>query len=716
MIARRPPPWLSALLVTLVAWVGFAALFGRWSGTDWSQPHWLEGDPVEVYARVQVASEQPGSLLRGPGRIGRLGAPGEADWSAYPIPDRLVFLAAGQLTRLTDLITATQVMAVLLLGLNATAFFLVARWLRWRWEWAAAAALVFAFCNHHVRWGVTLSLAQTFVFPPLILLCARAVRRGPVPGRRWQILGAGLGLWLGQANPYLAYFGGVLAVGGLMLALKRGIPRARVVPLLAFLAALPVAFLAVHARSLLAPRAEASAAPLARQAADFSTYALHPVDWFVPPADHRVAALGHLGDRHLSARHGQGEFFYNYLGMAGATALLALVAGFLRAVVRRRGRWPDAGLALIWILAFACVGGINFWLSRLGLDQFRAVGRIGFLALAWALLHAGTRLDRLTQRLPRLASVALAGALALAANWEQTPPLSDRAGPRENRARWESHRDVAADLARSLPAPSVPVFQLPVVPFPEAGRTGTMPDYEHLLPFLTHPELHLSYGHLRLTGALRWAEFVARQPVHEMVALLERAGFGALWLDERAVPDGYRTLADALRGMGRAERPRPPGGPPVRLFLLQPAASPLVPDYQAVQLFPPWDPARPAPAPLGLHALAGWYLAETNGDKRWRWAAREGRLGLAAPGVTGPVRLRFSATSLTPGELVATIGDVVVWRDAVAPGQWTDGNLTVEAPVNSVHLRWEFRGRLQRPAGDGRRLGFALADVEVVQP
>src|SRR6478736_815198 len=236
----RLPLWLQGMAVTLLTVLAVGVLFQRSSWADWSHPQWLEGDPLAVFTRVKIAGEQPGHALFHFNHPARLGAPTGADWSAYPVPDRLVFVLTGLLGRAVGLIAAVNLVAALILGLNAASFYLCARWLRCRAEWALAGALLFALANYNVRWGITLSLSQVFVLPPLVLLCARAARRGPARDatRGWVVLGALLGVWLGLANPYLAYFAGVVAGGALVLALSRRSLPLRRQPLLVFLGCL----------------------------------------------------------------------------------------------------------------------------------------------------------------------------------------------------------------------------------------------------------------------------------------------------------------------------------------------------------------------------------------------------------------------------------------------------------------------------------------------
>src|SRR6478609_8909330 len=89
--------WLQGLAVVLLTVLVVGLMFQRHTWADWNRPQWLEGDPVEVYTRVKIAGEQPGHALLRFNHIARLGAPTDGDWTAYPAPDRLVFVLTGLL-------------------------------------------------------------------------------------------------------------------------------------------------------------------------------------------------------------------------------------------------------------------------------------------------------------------------------------------------------------------------------------------------------------------------------------------------------------------------------------------------------------------------------------------------------------------------------------------------------------------------------------------
>ncbi len=70
--------------------------------------------------------------------------------------------------------------------------------------------------------------------------------------------------------------------------------------------------------------------------------------------------------------------------------------------------------------------------------------------------------------------MALAAAIALAGGWEQSPSLGNRGETADNVARWNANQALTAALESSLP-PHAMIFQLPVVPFPEAAGSDRCP-------------------------------------------------------------------------------------------------------------------------------------------------------------------------------------------------------------------------------------------------
>ncbi|MBX3736416.1 MAG: hypothetical protein KF715_07005 [Candidatus Didemnitutus sp.] len=707
-----PRIWWQALLLAAATWLAVMAVFGRWTWADWSAPHWLEGDPLEVYARVKIAAEQPRHALASFSDPARLGAPYVADWRAYTVPDRIVFVLTGLLSRSFGLVAAVQLVSALGFVLNAVSFFLCARWLGRRWEWAAAAALGFAFCNYNLRWGITLSLAQTFTLPPLVLLCAYAARPAPVRRRLpWLALGAALGCWLALGNPYLAFFAGVVASGGGVLALLRRAPRSRVAPLAVFLVTLALVFIAANFHYARAHWGAAETSSLARDPSDFQRYALRPLEWFVPPADHRLSALAALG-RAYQANSSAGEFFYAYLGVLGGAGLVGLVLLSLHRARRFPLRQAALG-GLLWIVAFGLPYGVNSWLGHAGLDVFRASTRIAIFAAVWVAFFLAAIASRLTHRWPRGLSVAAASILAGFMIWEQTPSLSARTARQANVARLDAQQELMARLEAELPRGAM-IFQLPVAPFPEAGRIAALPDYEHFLPFLFSTELHFSYGHLGSAAALRWERSIAHLPPRKMVGELQQTGFAALWIDRRGFADEAVALVRELQ-MAKLPEIAVPAGLPVNIFRLRPVPRPTLPDPTMPFFYEPWGVTETDDPPVRALAVDGWYPPEREGDRAWRWASQRAILGLWNTDVARQkVRVTFVPIGRPPARLQLHSGGRTLWEGAFADVSNKPQSVDLVLTPELNRLTWKLDGKTFVPGrNDRRRLGFALENLSV---
>ena len=294
-IIRRFTPVFLLSAAALLIW---CAVTHRWSSEAWSTPMQIHGDPLEVYARIQAAMEDPTQPLRGFSSLPRLGMPVGADWQRYPISDRVVFTVVGLLARVVGVFAALNVAVAAVHVLNAVAFYLCARFLRWRREWAMATALLFSFCSYNFRWSVTLSFSLTFFVPVLLLLCAWIARPAPaVAAKRWTWIAIALAAWLGGANPYLSFFATQLILGsvGLQLLRRRELARWRVGVF--FIAILAISFVVQHAAYFVADVEGEGRLTLSRNYAGSEIYALKLADLFVPDLEHPDPVDGKSGPR-----------------------------------------------------------------------------------------------------------------------------------------------------------------------------------------------------------------------------------------------------------------------------------------------------------------------------------------------------------------------------------------------------------------------------------
>lgn len=704
---RLVPPFCLAL-VALAIWCGVTE---RWSLSAWATPLQLHGDPLEIYTRVQAAAEDLSQPLRGFAELPRIAAPFGADWSRYPISDRVIFTLLGLLARGVGVFAAVNLAVAFVHMLNAVAFYLAGRFLRWRAEWAFAAGLLYSFSSYNFRWGVTVSFSLTFVIPPLLLLCGWIARPAPaVRARAWTWLAAALGLWFGGANPYFGFFVVQLVGGAVLLQWARRRELARWRAGVVLIAVAGVSFLLHNAAYFLASTAGNARLTLARNYAGAEIYALKLSDLLVPPAEHVLRLFGDIGRGYYAQSALRTEFFINYLGVLGIFGLALLIWAGVRGMLRRSGaRIPDAFFGLLWTLIFAAVGGVNSLLALGGLEIFRASNRYSVFILAWALFFLGSWCQRRWR--PRMLWLrwALPALLVTVGVFDSLPRLHARRLLRQNAAEIASMQRLMDNLETRLGAGAM-IYQLPAAVFPEAGTVVRMPDYEHFLAYLLSDSIRGSYGALRGTDVSRCLRALSRLPAPKLKEELEAAGFAALWVDRRGLPEDGKALLAQLRALRLEEFPATPAH--LAIFLLKPAAQPRPLDLANPTLYEAWDTITTLSQPEVV-VLDGWYDLEKDGARTWRWAQREATGSLRMPSA-GKVELSFRSYSLNPGQLVVTCRGREVLRQPVTPGTRDLRTIVLNLPAGRHPLVWRFTGRATHPmAPDGRRLGFAVEDLTV---
>lgn len=704
------------LLVAAVAALLWIAYTGRWSRSAWQTPEDYSGDPCEIYARVRIAMDDPLQPLLGFPHVTQLAAPFGADWSQYPVGDGPTFALAGLIGRIVGPVAAVNLLGCALIAGAALSFYLCGRRLRWRPEWAACGALLFAFSNYHLRWLVTLSFSQTWTLPPLLLLCASAARpASTLPHRRRTFgLAALLGVWIGLGNPYFVFFAGCVIAGAVLLNRLRHAPWARLTPLALLSVTMGTALVVGHWEFFAAKLGGAAAAEqFDRGYTAAELYALKPLDLVVPPENHRSHLLRDLGRIYASDTALKGEPFYNYLGLVGSAGLGLLAFVALRRAARPMPaqRIPDAALGALWCGLIATVGGGTAALALAGVDWFRASNRIGVFFSLWALLFLFGTLHRTTLRRPRWFAVALAAAIGLVGWFEETPWFDYEAARTRSAEKLSADRATVAAIEQAV-GPHAALFQLPFAPFPEAGKTGLMPDYEHFRPFLVSEGLRFSYGGLRGPAATNWSAATARLAVPDLVCRLQDTGFAALWIDRRGYADNASSLLAQLRAFGLAEIPTA-RSTEIAVFRLQPRSPALSPDLGDSRILPLWDSFadNPAAGQPWLLDAGDWSPAERTPGRVWRWARREASIAVCWSGPERTCELTFTVNSAADARLLIRHNGRELGHVDLIGGQRQEVRLPCTIRPGTQRLTFEYPGRLRRLGRDSRLIGFMVENL-----
>ena len=539
----------AARLAGLIVFVAgtFCLVYGRTSLEAWRVPIAYGGDALSFLAQLKASEE--GSIRPVAATfVPDLNAPYEASWNDYPLPNKTVYWAAGQLAGRIGLFPAANLLLLLAHVLAAIAFYVVARYLRVHPAWALAGGVAFGL-SHYLWYRSLVHLALTFCWhvPLDILVVAWCFRsRGlDVRSRRF-VFASFVAVLAALFNVYYAaMFAQLLGLAALAQLARRRWRRAAA-PVL--LAATVVGLFALESLgSLLYPlRHGRNEDAVHRSYGDLENYALKPIELLLPIPPHGLLGFGRIAPGYWA--NARGEVGSAYLGLAALAGAVLLAGPVVASLVRRRRvRLPETLGAVAWVLAFSVAGGINGILGAFGVVLLRGTNRYSVFILALCLLYLVGQLSRVRARLP---APVLAGAFTLVVLADQLPPRVYRGILGELAREVEADRAFATRIEQALPGRPM-VFVLPVMAYPEVQGVRDLADYEHLRSFLYTTRVRYSYGTDKGRPREDWQRSVEGMPTKKMIDRLETYGFSGLIVDRRGYVDGASALLEEIRGLGR---------------------------------------------------------------------------------------------------------------------------------------------------------------------
>lgn len=423
---------------------------------------------------------------------------------------------------------------------------------------ALVVAVLFAVSPFHLLRSTGHLLLSAYYTVPLTVLLALAILSDDPPlarWRRWRPVLSGRDVWvvvaciaIASAGAYYAFFGLLLIGAG---AAAGALARRSWRPLVS--AAMHVSIIAVVFVANISPsigywvREGSNERVAHRYASETETFGLRISQLVIPRPDHRVDLLARAAERSrggpIDSEAGQN---LGFVAAAGFVLLLVVVAW--RLVDRRPAtRWwqsgrgrvlVDAGFLTVCCLLTAAAGGFSYLLSSMGARDIRAWNRISIVIAALACvavaLVASEVLDRLDRsRRGRWGAAGLA-LLLVVGLVDQTSPADGR-GREAAETTWNIQRAFFRDVADRLPDGS-PVFELPVILFPEeAPQLGT-DSYSQALGYVHAPELRWSFGAMkgRVPDPIPGFDLATGE---QMVGALRAQGYRALVIDRAGYGD-----------------------------------------------------------------------------------------------------------------------------------------------------------------------------------
>jgi len=565
---------LASVAVGIVAMLAAVLVLRLWSA-PLSVPYDYDGDAAFYLMEVQGLHEH-GTYLTNPD----LGYPYGQDTRDLPQGvDNLNWLVLRGLSIFGGPAVAMNLFYLLTFGVIAAMAFAVLRLLRIRAVIAGVAALLYAFLPYHLLRRAQHLLLASYGFVPLAVLFALGVLSDRPPlftgsrlriGKREVLLLAGCAA-MGSLGAYYAVFSVLLFVAaGVAAALARRSWRSLWSGVLLSAAVGVVVVVNLAPSIWYRLRHGANPEAITRYPSETETYGLRIQQLFSPRYGHRNALLSRLAVKAYSgpipSELGQ------TLGIVGAVGVgLLLVVVLVGLVSRRDGPWWDhpagrtlrySGMLLLVVLLTATISGFAFFLSAAGMRDIRAwnravvvVGFLGLLAVATVAETWARRADCRRGRRPTRVVLGVGAALVLLLGWyDQTAPIDSRA---DVRAAWTSDRTLFREMAAELPS-GTPVFQLPLVRFPESAPVHRVQSYDPARGYLHAPSLRWSYGAVR-GRAPDWPADLDQRSGADLVAYLREAGFRALLVDRFGYADGGQELEARLAGAATRRADSPDG-------------------------------------------------------------------------------------------------------------------------------------------------------------
>jgi phosphoglycerol transferase len=550
-----------------------AVLVLRFWSAPLTVPYDYEGDAVFYLMEVQGLQEH-GTYLTNP----NLGYPYGQDTRDLPQgADNLNWLVLRGLSSFGGPAVAMNLFYLLTFGVVGGMAFAVLRLLRIRAVIAGIAALLYAFLPYHLLRRAQHLLLASYGFVPLAVLFALAVLSDQPPftadsrfhfGKRELLVLAGCAA-MGSLGAYYAVFSVLLLMAAGVAASLAWRSWRSFWSGVAQSAAIGVVVVANIAPSIwYRIRQGPNPHTIARFPAETELYGLRIQQLFSPRLGHRTGLLARLATKAftgpITSEVGQA---LGIISAAGVALLLVVVV--VGIVSRRDGPWWEhpagrtlrhSGMLLLVVVLTATISGFAFFLSAAGMRDIRAwnravvvVGFLGLLAVATVAETWARRADRRRGHRPTRVVLGVGATLVLLLGWyDQTAPIDGRA---DIRAAWTSDRTLFREMAAELPS-GTPVFQLPLVSFPESPPVNGIESYDPARGYLHAPSLRWSYGAVRGRSP-DWPADLDQRPGADLVAYLRRAGFRALLVDRFGYTDHGQALEARLAGAAtrRAESP-----------------------------------------------------------------------------------------------------------------------------------------------------------------
>lgn len=438
-----------------------------------------------------------------------------------------------------------------------------------------------------------------------------------------------------------------------------------------------------------------------RDFGDTEIYPLKITNLLLPTDSHRIEILAKVKEKYLSGTKINEENHGSTLGIFGSIgfiiSLFYLFSNKLNDIKR-------LSYLTISSVLLGTVGGIGTLFAFLVIPDIRAVNRISIFIAFFALVITFVMFDKVTEKRKVIYSVALPLILVVGI-YDQT---TNSFIPGNSEIAFKNDGDFIRQIESQLPKDSM-VFQLPYVPYPEAGRLNEMTDYEHFKAYLHSTTTRWSYGAMKGRFADAWIYNMANKNTSELVSDLALAGFNGIYVNRTGYEDkGVRLEEELQQIIGM--KPLENIDKTIAFYNLVEYAKKLE------ESVPDWEKKRyDLLHPLLISWTNGFSGLEGQPGDSWRWSDKSGELIITnTSDKVKQISLHFTMSTAYPENsnivMSGLINDVVqvnnsgteiIKNISVDPGKWS--------------IKFETNAKKVDAPNDSRSLYFRVNNFEMLE-
>jgi phosphoglycerol transferase len=651
-----------------------------------------------------------------------VGAPFSLDMYDFHLSDSLIlFILKGFCLAASDYIIALNLYYLSTYFLTTLSAICVFRHFNLSRGPAVVGALLFSFLPYHLFCAERhLFLGSYYLVPFAVMLVLWILKEGEHLGRSRTVAGIIIGLLLGSAGVYYAFFTCFLVM---IAASCSGWRRRSIRPFGA--AAVMIGAISLSVLGNLAPkfaydlRHGANPEAVTRSIDAIEPLSLKVAPMVLPVAGHRLPALAKLRDRYDAANpnavgHGESTVALGVIASLGFIALIGAV--FFRRPSDDPTLFDSLSRLNLAALLLAMTGGIGLFFGLLVSPMIRAYRRIcifnGFFSLFAVVMVLGWLLRRMRPGWPRMTFHVGLVALAVVGLLDQTTPgmIPNYESLAQN---YREQTSYVVKIEAVLPKKTM-VFQLPMARFPEEAAPGKIGAYELLIPYLHSKSLRWTYPAMKGRYAAHWQEQIAVQPTETMLKTLGFAGFGGILVDRLGYDDSGSAIESQI---SRCLTVKPIVSPDRRyaFFNMMPYADELARGRSPQELSEHREAAlRPVAATWGK----GFHSRESTPEGTyWRWCEGRGEIVLTNP--SSKIRrlqmlMTLETLPLKPLQVSLKHPEGTSAYSVSCPGVDVEQWLEVPPGTTTLHLGTE--QVIEPYANDSRLLAFRVLKYRLIDP